>query len=172
VAETTTTVLEQDYRWAIEQGDVQAFVFPNYTSATNFWTRELIGNTSVSASMDGRNSVLEGPVTSYPALGRVWELRSGANNGFPTLVWEQAIATITQDTPAAPGVSSSPATPTAATPTAATPTAATPTAAAPAVKLAATGTDLAPISLGVTSALLILGLMLLTVSKRLRRKKL
>ena len=42
----------------------------------------------------------------------------------------------------------------------------------PAVKLATTGNDLAPFSLGVTSALLISGLMLLTASKRLRRKRL
>ena len=42
--------------------------------------------------------------------------------------------------------------------------------ATPAAKLATTGTDLAPFSLGVTSALLISGLILLTASKRLRRK--
>lgn len=54
-----------------------------------------------------------------------------------------------------------------------TPAADSPAAATtPSVKLATTGTDLAPISLGVTSALLISGLMLLTASKRLPRKKL
>ena len=87
--ETTTTVTEQDYRWAIEPGNKQAFVFPNYTSATNYWTREHIADTTVAVSMDGRGMVLEGPVTAYPNLGRVWEVCSGENNGFPVLVWEE-----------------------------------------------------------------------------------
>jgi hypothetical protein len=87
--ETTTTVTEQDHRWAIETGNVQAFVFPNYTSATNYWTREHIADTTVAASMNGRGMVLEGPVTAYPNLGRVWEICSAENNGFPVLVWEE-----------------------------------------------------------------------------------
>ena len=90
VNETTSTVVEQDYRWAIEPGDVETFVFPNITTPSNPWTREHISNTSAPASMIGQGgTVIEGPVTAYPALGRVWELGTGVNNGFPTLVWEQ-----------------------------------------------------------------------------------
>ena len=166
--ETTSTVLEQDYRWAIEPGNVEAFVFPNITTSNNYWTREHIPNTSASASMSGRGTVLEGPVTGYPALGRVWELGAGVNDGFPTLVWEQSTPVYGQasTSPSSQSASPSPSSAPAGTPVlpAATTT--------PSAKLAKTGSDLGPISLGVTSILVISGLMLLASSKRLRRSKL
>ena len=235
---------DSTYRWAMEEGNQTTFVPAEYTNITNFTTRGLIADNTVSRSMAGQGSAsLEGPVQNYPHLGRVWEICSADNSGFPVLVWErkcgsasagpaytasptQAGTVSFQAEPS--GVSGSMASVTrvgrmtlepnsltrngftfggwatssqnaangtvahadratvnfsgslqlfpvwissGASPAASSPSApaGTPTAAA---KLAATGTDLAPFSLGVTSALLITGLTLLATSKRLRRSKL
>lgn len=92
----TLTTNEETFRWAIESGNVLAFVPPTYPTAqstpptTAFFNRTVISDTTVSASMAGRGQVaLEGPVTGYPTLGRVWEICAGSNSGFPVLVWEE-----------------------------------------------------------------------------------
>jgi uncharacterized delta-60 repeat protein len=80
----------------------------------------------------------------------------------------KAVGRIVRLTYLAPTVESpAPVTPSAAAPASTTPASTTP---ASGLKLAATGTDLAPILPGVASALLIFGLMFLVASKRLRRK--
>ena len=87
---------EATFRWAIESGNVLAFVPPPYPTAqptpptTAFFNRTVIADTTVPASMAGRGQVnLEGPATGYPTLGRVWEICEGSNDGFPVLVWEE-----------------------------------------------------------------------------------
>lgn len=81
---------EAPFRWAIEPGDQQVFVPQSYTNNRNFFTRTLLTDVSVPISMTGRGGqVLEGPVTNYPTLGRIWEMCSSQNNGFPVLVWEE-----------------------------------------------------------------------------------
>lgn len=86
----TLNTNEETYRWAIEPGDQQVFVPQSYTNSRNFFTRTLLPDVSVPISMTGRGGqVLEGPVTNYPTLGRIWEMCSSQNNGFPVLVWEE-----------------------------------------------------------------------------------
>lgn len=85
----TLNANEASYRWAIESGNVETFVPPTYTNLDSFLTRVKIADTSISQSMNGRGQVLEGPVTNYPELGRVWEVCSTDNGGFPVLVWEE-----------------------------------------------------------------------------------
>ena len=80
---------EASYRWAIENGNVETFIPPTYTSLGSFLTRVKFADTSISQSMSGRGQVLEGPVTNYPELGRVWEICGTENGGFPVLVWEE-----------------------------------------------------------------------------------
>jgi hypothetical protein len=152
------------YRWAIEQGNQTTFVPAEYTDITNFTTRGVIEDNTLSRSMPGQGlAELEGPVQNYPHLGRIWEICSEDNSGFPVLVWERKCSTASAGaaytgSPTDPTPEGSPSSPAAAT--------------TPALLLAQTGTDLAPISLGVMSAFLIFGLMLLKASKRLRRSKL
>jgi hypothetical protein len=92
----TLNTNEETFRWAIEAGNVEAFVASSYpTRQPNpplgaFFNRTLISDTTVPASMAGRGqAALEGPVTGYPSLGRVWEICPESNSGFPVLVWEE-----------------------------------------------------------------------------------
>lgn len=233
---------DSTYRWAIEEGNQTTFVPAEYTDVTNFTTRGLIADNTVSRSMAGQGSAsLEGPVQNYPHLGRVWEICNADNSGFPVLVWERKCGSASAGpaytaSPTQAGTVSFQAEPSGVSGSMASVTrvgrmtlepnsltrdgftfggwatsaqnaangtvahadratlnfsgslqlypvwissgsspaasslsapAGTPTAAA---TLAATGTDLTPISLGIISALLITGLTLLTTSKRLRRR--
>ncbi|AVG23692.1 hypothetical protein C3B54_11710 [Pontimonas salivibrio] len=97
VASSTGTLAEQDYRWAIESGNIQTFVPSDYTSEANYLTRQLFSDTSVSQSYrrEGAGDLTvhggDDPesVTGYPTLGRVWEVCSNSNSGYPFLVWEE-----------------------------------------------------------------------------------
>lgn len=92
------TLAEQDYRWAIEGGNVQTFVPSGYGTPSDFLTRTLFtgdplpvqsyrregaGDLTVHGGSDPRD------VTPYPELGRVWEICANSNGGFPFLVWEE-----------------------------------------------------------------------------------
>lgn len=93
----TAALDESDYRFAVEAGNVQTFVPTGYVTESNFSTRELFadmnalqtyrtkgaGDLSVHGGSDG------GTTSSYPALGRVWEICANENDGFPVLVWEE-----------------------------------------------------------------------------------
>lgn len=126
------------YRWAMEQGNVTTFVAPEYTDITNFTTRTLISDNTVSRSMVGQGQAsFEGPVQNYPLLGRIWEICPSDNSGFPVLVWERKCSSVSAD-PASTGSPAAPAattTPASTTPAATT----TPASTTPAAKLAATG---------------------------------
>jgi hypothetical protein len=90
---------EQDYRWAIEAGSVGTFVpsFYGFFGESDFSTRELFTDTTVQQSYRVRGAgdlLVHGgadaeTVTGYPSLGRVWEICTNENNGFPVLVWEE-----------------------------------------------------------------------------------
>lgn len=85
----TLTTNAATHRWGIEPGNQVAFIPADYSDSQDFLTRTLLTDITVSRSMAGRqNPNLEGPVTNYPHLGRIWEICSGENNGFPVLVWE------------------------------------------------------------------------------------
>ena len=96
-ASTGTALAEQDYRWAIESGNIQTFVPSDYTSEANFVTRQLFSNTSVSQSyrregagdLSAHGGSDSQTVTLYPTLGRVWEICANSNSGYPFLVWEE-----------------------------------------------------------------------------------
>ncbi len=97
VASSTGTLAEQDYRWAIESANVETFVAqkrtasPSLTGETVTFTRAfdrlLWTNPAVPTATYSTRGVSE-TVGGYPALGRVWEICSEVNNGFPVLVWE------------------------------------------------------------------------------------
>lgn len=89
VAASTGTLAEQDYRWAIEQGNVSVFIPSQYTMESNYLTRQLYADTSVARTYQIRGTNLEGTATSYPTLGRVWEICPEVNGGFPVLVWQE-----------------------------------------------------------------------------------
>lgn len=97
VADSTGTLAEQDYRWAIESGNVLTFVASDYDTVSNYLTRNLFADTDVSQTYRregaGDTSVHGGSdpetVTGYPTLGRVWEICTYANDGYPVLVWEE-----------------------------------------------------------------------------------
>ena len=90
---------EQDYRWAIEAGSVGTFVpsLYGFFDESDFSTRELFTDTTVPQSYRVRGAgdlLVHGgadaeTVTGYPSLGRVWEICTNENNGFPVLVWEE-----------------------------------------------------------------------------------
>jgi hypothetical protein len=88
---------EQDYRWAIEAGSVGTFVPSSYSNESEFSSRELFTDTTVPQSYRVRGAgdlLVHGgadseTVTGYPSLGRVWEICTNENNGFPVLVWEE-----------------------------------------------------------------------------------
>jgi hypothetical protein len=88
---------EQDYRWAIEAGSVGTFVPSSYSNESEFSSRELFTDTTVPQSYRVRGAgdlLVHGGadseiVTGYPSLGRVWEICTNENNGFPVLVWEE-----------------------------------------------------------------------------------
>lgn len=88
---------EQDYRWAIEAGSVGTFVPSFYGGKSDFSNRELFTDTTVQQSYRVRGAgdlLVHGgadaeTVTGYPSLGRVWEICTNENNGFPVLVWEE-----------------------------------------------------------------------------------
>ena len=94
---STGTLAEQDYRWAIEQGNIQTFVASDYTSEANFLTRQLYSDTNVSQSylregagdLTAHGGTDAATVTGYPTLGRVWEICANSNSGYPFLVWEE-----------------------------------------------------------------------------------
>lgn len=94
---STGTLAGQDYRWAIEGGNVQTFVPSGYGTPSNFLTRTRFSDTSISLSYRtkgaGDLNVHGGSdartVTGYPPLGRVWEICANSNNGYPFLVWEE-----------------------------------------------------------------------------------
>lgn len=86
---STGTLAEQDYRWAIEQGNVSVFIPSQYTTESNYLTRQLYTDTSVARTYQTRGTNLEGTATGYPALGRVWEVCPEVNRGFPVLVWQE-----------------------------------------------------------------------------------
>jgi LPXTG-motif cell wall-anchored protein len=78
------------YRWGIEPGNQRVFVPVTYTDPTNFLTRTLLTDITVPQTMAGRGSTIDGAaVTNYPHLGRIWEICSDINNGYPVLVWEE-----------------------------------------------------------------------------------
>jgi hypothetical protein len=87
IAASTGSLAEQDYRWAIEQGNVSVFIPSHYTTASNYLTRELYTDTSVVQTYQTRG--VEATATGYPTLGRVWEICPDANGGFPVLVWQE-----------------------------------------------------------------------------------
>jgi len=96
----TPSLSINDYRWAIEPGNVEGFVAqkrvasPALVGETVTFTRAFDRlrwtNSTVPPATYTTRGVSE-TVTGYPALGRVWEICSnqGVNNGFPVLVWEQ-----------------------------------------------------------------------------------
>jgi hypothetical protein len=105
VASSTGTLAEQDYRWAIESADVETFVAQRRVDADNdaagaqrvvgetltftrAFDRLLWTNSAVPTATYTTQGVPE-TVDGYPALGRVWEICSAENNGFPVLVWEE-----------------------------------------------------------------------------------
>lgn len=89
-----STLSEQDYRWAIEAGNVETFVASGYVTEGNYLTRTLFDPTSAERSYRregaGDLTVHGGSddltVTGYPSLGRVWEICPG---NYPVLVWEE-----------------------------------------------------------------------------------
>lgn len=98
VADSTGSLAEQDYRFAIESGNVQTFVASDYDTESNFLTRNLYADTDETTKSYRREG--EGDLTAhggddpetvlnYPTLGRVWEICANANNGYPVLVWEE-----------------------------------------------------------------------------------
>ena len=97
VASSTGTLAEQDYRWAIEQGNIQTFVASDYTSEANFLTRQLFSDTDISQSylregagdLTAHGGTDAATVTGYPTLGRLWEICANSNSGYPFLVWEE-----------------------------------------------------------------------------------
>jgi hypothetical protein len=86
-AASTGALAEQDYRWAIEQGNVSVFIPSRYTTASDYLTRELYTDTSAVQTYQTRG--VEATATGYPTLGRVWEICPEANGGFPVLVWQE-----------------------------------------------------------------------------------
>jgi hypothetical protein len=100
------TPTANDYRWAIESGNVEGFVAQRrdaspivdgvtvvgetVTFTPRQFDRLLWTNSDVPPATYTTEGVSE-TVTGYPALGRVWEICSnrGVNNGFPVLVWEE-----------------------------------------------------------------------------------
>jgi len=109
---TDGTLTEQDYRWAIEGGNIGTFVASSYGDVDDYLTRELYDDTSIVQSYRregaGDLGVHGGEdsrtVTGYPALGRVWEICSGSNDGYPFLVWEELSCTGgSSGTPSSPG---------------------------------------------------------------------
>lgn len=110
---STGTLAEQDYRWAIETGtDIETFVASSYATESNYLTRTLFADTSVTQFYPRqRVGVLDAhggrdlrDVTGYPTLGRVWEICQGQ---YPVLVWEE------RDCPPVEGPAGRPGTPTA-----------------------------------------------------------
>jgi hypothetical protein len=97
-ASSTLTLAEQDYRWAIESGDVQVFVAqrrtesPSRTGETVTFTRAfdrmLWTNSDVPTATYTTRGVSQ-TVNGYPPLGRVWEICAEDNSGYPVLVWEE-----------------------------------------------------------------------------------
>lgn len=87
LASTPGSVSAQDYRWAIEQGSVTTFVPSSYSDASDYTTRLLYTEPVSPATYQTRGSVAT--VTGYPVLGRVWEICSNENDGYPVLVWEE-----------------------------------------------------------------------------------
>ncbi len=82
----TRVATAADYRWAIEPGNVVGFVPSDYRAVANFASRKLIS--PIVAQTYQTRGVADSSITGYPALGRVWELCSTENDGFPVLVWE------------------------------------------------------------------------------------
>jgi hypothetical protein len=93
----TVSVTEEDYRWAIEGGNIQTFVASSYGDEADFLTRSVYGDPleektyrregagvlTVHGGSDSRT------VIDYPRLGRVWEICANSNDGYPFLVWEE-----------------------------------------------------------------------------------
>jgi len=96
----SSSLFEADYRWAIEQGNVETFVAQKRTASpakvgetvtfTRAFDRLLWATSPVpAASYTTRGSTATLAEDSYPDLGRVWEICSQENNGYPVLVWEE-----------------------------------------------------------------------------------
>ena len=82
---TTTGTLntnEATFRWAIEQGDQSVFV----PSAYNDYTPGAGESPPPPLTAFFTRAVMTDP--SVPPLGRVWEICSSENDGFPVLIWE------------------------------------------------------------------------------------
>jgi hypothetical protein len=94
---TDGTVTEQDYLWAMEGGNVQTFVPSSYVDEADFLTRAVFVNTAVektyrregSGDLTAHGGDDSRTVTGYPTLGRVWEICTNSNDGYPFLVWEE-----------------------------------------------------------------------------------
>jgi hypothetical protein len=95
---TPVPIPVNDYRWAIEAGNVEGFVAQKRVASptlvgesvtfTRAFDRLLWANSSVPPATYTTRGVSE-TVTGYPTLGRVWEICAEENNGFPVLVWEE-----------------------------------------------------------------------------------
>ena len=185
IAASTGTLAEQDYRWAIESGNIQTFVASDYTSESNFLTRQLYADTTVAQTYrrEGAGDLTvhggDDPesVTGYPTLGRVWEICANSNSGYPFLVWEELDCS-------APGSGSDDDDDDDSTAAAAAALGLTEAEYLAylasgltleqfqAARLAATGTPsaIAPLGLGSALALLLLGAGALVLGRRLRAK--
>jgi hypothetical protein len=94
---TDGTVTEQDYLWAMESGNVQTFVPSSYVDEADFLTRAVFVDTAVektyrregSGDLTAHGGDDSRTVTGYPTLGRVWEICTNSNDGYPFLVWEE-----------------------------------------------------------------------------------
>jgi hypothetical protein len=120
VAASNGTLAEQDYRWAIEAGDVDTFVAqkrdhpqPIVGETVTFkpgfnrllWGSQPSNVPTATYSTEGSTT----QATGYPILGRVWEICADENNGYPTLVWEgYGCPVSTQDSAAGAIVAGSP----------------------------------------------------------------
>lgn len=87
---------EQDYRWAIETGNVLGFVASPYVDENNYLSRGQFTAPVSPVQMIGRRGTPTTPpnpgvletAEDYPLLGRVWEICANENSGYPVLVWE------------------------------------------------------------------------------------
>jgi len=95
-----TNFSDNDYRWAIEPGNVETFVAQKRTGSpakigetvtfTRTFDRVSWATSPVPAATYTTRGVASTlAVGTYPALGRVWEICAQENNGFPVLVWEE-----------------------------------------------------------------------------------
>lgn len=94
---TDGMVTEQDYLWAMEGGNVQTFVPSSYVDEADFLTRAVFVGTAVektyrregSGDLTAHGGDDSRTVSGYPTLGRVWEICTNSNDGYPFLVWEE-----------------------------------------------------------------------------------